>query len=91
MYPSGHDWRGHLLLIHSSEQERRTAVTAWATRGLHLGEKVVYLEAPDVVPARALLGFLDAQRARLPGALLDAIQQLAHPCRDRRLPRAVAP
>ena len=90
MYPSGQDWRGHLLLIHSSEQERRTAVTAWATRGLHLGEKVVYLEAPDVVPARALLGFLDAQRARVDNAVGRGQLEVLEADRDVLSPQGLA-
>lgn len=43
-------WDGHLLHLHRSEQDRRTAVVAWASRGLSLGERVVYI-AP--VPDRA--------------------------------------
>ena len=43
-------WDGHLVHLHRSERDRRAAVAAWASRGLALGERVVYI-AP--VPDRA--------------------------------------
>ena len=90
MCPSGQDWRGHLLLIHSSEQERRTAVTAWATRGLHLGEKVVYIEALDEVPARALLGLLGAHQARVDDAVVRGQLEVVEADRDVLSPQGLA-
>ena len=90
MCPSGQDWRGHLLLIHSSEQERRTAVTAWATRGLRLGEKVVYIEAPDEVPARALLGLLDAQQVLVDNAVVRGQLEVLGAHRDVFSPQGLA-
>ena len=88
--PSGLEWRGHQLLIHSSEQERRTAVTAWANRGLHLGEKVVYIEAQDEAPARALLGLLDAQRAHVDDAVVRGQLEVVEADRDVFSPQGLA-
>ncbi|MGC1211161.1 MAG: MEDS domain-containing protein [Micromonospora sp.] len=43
----GVDWDGHVLLLHATESERLSSLTAWACRGLDLGEKVIYTEGPD--------------------------------------------
>jgi anti-anti-sigma factor len=48
-------WDGHVLLLHATEAERRTALAAWVQRGLDLGQKIIYTEAPttskDALPA----------------------------------------
>ena len=66
------------------------AVTAWATRGLHLGEKVVYIEAPDEVPARALLGLLDAQQALVDDAVVRGQLEVLGADRDVFSPQGLA-
>jgi anti-anti-sigma factor len=43
----GLEWDGHLLLLHRTEDERLDGLTAWVRRGLELGEKVIYTEAPS--------------------------------------------
>lgn len=43
----GSEWDGHVLLLHASESERLSSLTAWARRGLDRGEKVIYTEGPD--------------------------------------------
>lgn len=63
------DWHGHLLLIHHTEQERRAEVSAWVSRGLGLGEKVVYLEPPDEPPSRSLVTVLAEQRVPIDDAV----------------------
>ena len=63
------DWRGHLLLIHNTEQERRAEVAAWVQRGLDLGERVVYIEPPGVPVSRSLGAVLAEQRVPLDGAV----------------------
>lgn len=46
--PSAHlgrlGWHGHLLLLHRSEQERRTALADWAQCGIERGAKIFYTE-----------------------------------------------
>jgi anti-anti-sigma factor len=51
-------WDGHLLLIHSSEQQRRAGVVAWVHRGLDLGAKILYIEPVDVPAERSLMQVL---------------------------------
>jgi anti-anti-sigma factor len=63
------DWHGHLLLIHHTEQERRAGVSAWVSRGLGLGEKVVYLEPPDEPESRSLVSVLTEQRVPVEAAV----------------------
>ncbi len=54
-------WDGHLLLLHRSEQERRSSLEAWVRRGLERGEKVIYTEVPATPAERSLPAVL-AQR-----------------------------
>ena len=42
----GFEWDGHLLLLHDPDVEWHAAVAAWVQRGLGLGEKVIYTQAP---------------------------------------------
>jgi anti-anti-sigma factor len=44
---AGHEWDGHLMLLHESAAERQAGVAAWVQRGLDLGEKVLYAEGPE--------------------------------------------
>jgi anti-anti-sigma factor len=53
-------WDGHLLLVHSSEQQRRAGVVAWVRRGLDLGAKILYIEPVDVPAERSLMQVLGA-------------------------------
>jgi hypothetical protein len=50
------DWKGHLLLLHSAESERVSALVTWIHRGLDNNEKVIFTETrgsrPNV-PRRA--------------------------------------
>jgi anti-anti-sigma factor len=40
------DWDGHLLLLHSSEEQRTSRLAVWVRRGLENDEKVLYTEPP---------------------------------------------
>ena len=40
-------WDGHVLLLHSGEDERQARTTAWARRGLELGECVLHADGPE--------------------------------------------
>jgi anti-anti-sigma factor len=51
-------WDGHVLLLHRAEDERLTRTSAWARRGLDLGERVVHADGADGG------GLLDALRRR---------------------------
>jgi anti-anti-sigma factor len=51
-------WDGHLLLVHSSEQQRRAAVVPWVRRGLDLGAKILYIEPVDGPAERSLMDVL---------------------------------
>ena len=42
----GSEWDGHLLLLHDLDAEWHAAVAAWVQRGLGLGEKEIYTQAP---------------------------------------------
>jgi anti-anti-sigma factor len=53
LYPTD-GWSGHLLLLHESEQVRRSAVAAWVRDGLDHGEKIVYSEPPTYPPQLTL-------------------------------------
>jgi len=53
-------WDGHVLLVHRSEEERRTGLSAWVRRGLERGDKVVYTEG-RVAPAETLLAVLESR------------------------------
>ena len=53
-------WDGHLLLIHHSEQERRSVVAAWVQQGLRRDAKVVYVQSPDSSPDRSLQSILES-------------------------------
>jgi anti-anti-sigma factor len=53
-----HGWDGHILLLHSSESERRAGLAAWTIRGLEQDERVVYTEPESEPPDRSLLGVL---------------------------------
>jgi anti-anti-sigma factor len=53
---SGRD--GHLLLLHSSEGERRASLSAWIRHGLDRDEKIIYAEHDDEPYPRSLLGVL---------------------------------
>lgn len=52
-------WDGHLLLLHRSEQERRSGLAAWVRRGLERGEKVIYTEVPAAPAERSLRAVLE--------------------------------
>ncbi|WP_412741365.1 MEDS domain-containing protein [Krasilnikovia sp. MM14-A1004] len=66
-------WDGHLLLLHSSEDERRAALAAWVRRGLERGEKVIYTEGPaaarDSLSSVLQAHGLDAEAAQREGRL----------------------
>jgi anti-anti-sigma factor len=51
-------WDGHLLLVHSSEQQRRAGVVSWVRRGLDLGAKILYIEPVDGPAERSLMDVL---------------------------------
>ena len=55
------DCEGHLLLLYHEESYRRTGVAAWLRRGLELGAKILYIEPPGELPARALSGLIQDQ------------------------------
>lgn len=61
-------WDGHLLLVHHNEQQRRTGVAAWARRGLDLGAKVLYIEAPAEPAERAFTAVLGEHGVDAAGA-----------------------
>jgi anti-anti-sigma factor len=52
------DWDGHLLLLHHSERERSSQLTAWVRRGLENDEKVVYAEVDGRSEEGSLLAVL---------------------------------
>jgi anti-anti-sigma factor len=54
-------YEGHVLLLYHEDSYRRTGVTAWLRRGLELGDKILYIEPPDELPARSLSGLLEDQ------------------------------
>lgn len=76
-------WDGHVLLLHSTEQERREELTAWMRRGLELGEKIIYTEPADGPdqPLRAVLeaGGVDVATAIRDGQLVVVPPGLSHP------------
>jgi anti-anti-sigma regulatory factor len=41
----GSGWDGHLLLLHDTDEQRVSGLTAWVRRGLERGEKIIYAEA----------------------------------------------
>ncbi|HKG50032.1 MAG TPA: MEDS domain-containing protein, partial [Actinomycetales bacterium] len=51
-------WDGHVLLVHSSEQQRRAGVVPWVRRGLDLGAKILYIEPVDGPAERSLMDVL---------------------------------
>jgi anti-anti-sigma factor len=51
-------WDGHVLLVHSSEQQRRAGVVAWVRRGLDLGAKILYIEPVEGPAERSLMHVL---------------------------------
>src|SRR3954452_11691117 len=77
-------WDGHVLLLHSSEQERRAGLAAWVGRGLELGEKVICAEWPDG-PEEPLFTVLEAAGVDVATAVRDGrlvvvpVQQLCPP------------
>jgi anti-anti-sigma regulatory factor len=56
----GLEWDGHVLLLHRTEDERLTGLTAWVRRGLELDEKVVYTEV-RLRREESLFAVLDAR------------------------------
>jgi len=68
---AGTGWDGHLALLYGSEAERRTGLAAWVRRGLDLGEKVIYAEAPDVAAEDSVRVLLDEQGVDVAGAAAD--------------------
>jgi anti-anti-sigma factor len=68
-------WDGHILLLYGSENERLSALAAWARRGLENDEKVIYTEPPGTPPERSLVRLLqddgiDAGAAAAKGCLV---------------------
>lgn len=53
-------WDGHLLLIHHTEQERQSVVSAWVQQGLRRDAKVVYVQPPGSSPERSLQSILES-------------------------------
>jgi anti-anti-sigma factor len=53
-------WDGHLLLIHHTEQERRSVVSAWVRQGLRRDAKVVYVEPAGSSADRSLSSILES-------------------------------
>jgi anti-anti-sigma factor len=51
-------WDGHVVLVYSSERERRLAVAAWLCASFTAGAKVFYVEPPYERDERSLLGIL---------------------------------
>jgi anti-anti-sigma regulatory factor len=66
----GREWDGHVLLLHSSEEQRRADVTAWVRRGLERGEKVVYTQVPGR-PADSLVAVLEPRGVDAEAAVRD--------------------
>ena len=64
-------WDGHLVLVHHNEQQRRTGVAAWARRGLELGAKLLYIEAPEEPVERSFTTVLDEHGLDAAGAAGD--------------------
>jgi anti-anti-sigma regulatory factor len=66
----GGEWDGHVLLLHRTEDERLSGLTAWVRRGLDLGEKVLYGEVP-LAPGDSLVAVLEARGVRGAAAVRD--------------------
>lgn len=64
-----HTWDGHLLLVHSSEQQRRAGVVDWVRRGLELGAKILYTEPVDAPAERSLISVLKEHELDVDGAV----------------------
>lgn len=69
-HTSGAEWDGHLLLLHSSESERRSRLTAWVRRGLDRDEKIIYTEE-SVRPQDSFLAILDTRGVDVAAATAD--------------------
>lgn len=54
------DWNGHILLLHSSEQERSARLAGWVLRGLENDEKVLCTEPAARPEQRSLPAVLRA-------------------------------
>ena len=67
------DMDGHLVLIHETEQQRRTGLASWVRLGLDRGAKVLYNEAPEEAPERSLVSVLE-QHGVDPGHVLGSGQ-----------------
>lgn len=52
-------WDGHLMLLHTSESERRAGLAAWTRDALEHEEQVIYAERDSEPEARSLLALLD--------------------------------
>jgi hypothetical protein len=52
------DWKGHLLLLHSAESERVSALVTWIRRGLDNNEKVIFTETRGEPAERSAAGTL---------------------------------
>ncbi len=74
--PVGHEWDGHILLLHASESERLAGLTAWVRRGLDRDEKVVCTEAADIAPERSLLAVLADRGVDVTAATTDGRLQV---------------
>ena len=64
-----HSWDGHLVLVHSSEHQRRAGLASWVRRGLQLGAKILYTEPVDELPERSLMGVLRASEVCVDAAV----------------------
>jgi anti-anti-sigma factor len=76
---SAPSWDGHLLLLHQSEDERRSQLAAWVRHGLEHGEKVVYTQADPATSARSLVPVLTEHEVDAEGAIREGRLQLLPP------------
>lgn len=62
-------WDGHLLLVHHTEDDRRTGVANWVRYSLGVDAKVFYFESAQAPGEHSLLSLLDAARVDTGDAL----------------------
>jgi anti-anti-sigma factor len=65
----GSGWDGHLLLLHSTDEQRVSGLTAWVRRGLERGEKIIYVEAATT--ARPFMVTMEEQGVDATAAVRD--------------------
>lgn len=58
---TGRGWDGHLLLLHGSDDERKSGLVSWFRRGLANNEKVIWAQAWAEPENRSVVSMLSSQ------------------------------